>query len=496
MSRVLEREPGLTMLRLWVGIDRSVKATSRSRNEPRQVVFWQVQVAGAPADPAVTIRPEELGLPRSFEDARRFRYGEPDFRLPEDLAVRLKARLDERADPAAALWLELAQPSGTLSLVPWERLLQHTLSVPVFRIPFFAIPAVMNPGSLDVVFCASSPVAKQPIDIEELLGRIIEQTIRSLPDDSNVHIFTDVRSFPEMSERLRGRAVRQSSHRIFLYDPRQSASLFRRHRTIDEDPEEEVLDRRGTIQNPWLQWILHAMGQRGVDAVHFLAHGSLAAEQGALALAESPLENRDENWARFIGSAELSAFLTRIGAWSVSFSVAPMNFSVLGLRLLTDQLARQRVGPVMLHDMTNGNAETLGRALRFLVGGGTPDDIRPTDMHEPPVTLYCHPSRAGTLESTEETNAFLMRHTMAGGRTGEFIRQSAALPSWLLAAQRTLERTSAELMESRQSRSADPERVGIERALSFLSGVVDRDSSSVAIPVAEADAPNAAREAL
>ena len=496
MSRVLERDPGLTILRLWVGIDPNAKGTGRSRNEPHQVVFWQVQVPGAPADPAVTIRPEELGLPRSFEDARRFRYGEPHFRLPEELAMRLKARLDERDDPAAALWLELAQPSGTLSLVPWERLLQPTLSLPVFRIPFFAIPAVANPGSLDVVFCASSPVAKQPIDIEELLGRLIEQAIRSLPDDSNLHIFTDVRSFPEMSERLRGRAVRQSSHRIFLYDPRQSASLFRRHRTIEEDPEEQAPDRSGTIQNPWLQWILHAMGQRGVDAVHFLAHGFLAAEQGALALAESPMENRDQRWARFVGSAELSAFLTRIGAWSVSFSVAPENFSVLGLRLLTDQLARQRVGPVMLHDMSDGNAETLGRALRFTLGGGAPDDVRTAGMHERPVALYCHPSRTGTVASMEQANWYLAQHTLAGGRTGEYIRQSASLPSWLLAAQRTLERSSAELMELRQSETADPERVGIERALSFLSGVVDRDPACVAFTVAEADAPNAEREAL
>jgi hypothetical protein len=238
------------------------------------------------------------------------------------------------------------------------------------------------------------------------------------------------------------------------------------------------------------------MGQRGVDAVHFLAHGYLAAEQGALALAESPTENRDDAWARFIGSAELSAFLTRIGAWSVSFSVAPMNFSVLGLRLLTDQLARQRVGPVMLHDMTNGNADTLGRALRFIVGDGTAGDLRPVPTEEPPVVVYCHPSRVGTVESMEETNAFLLRHTLAGGRTGDFIRQSASLPSWLLAAQRTLERTSAELMESRQAEAADPERIGIERALSFLSTVVDSHPASVAMPGMEAEAPNAAREAL
>jgi hypothetical protein len=50
--------------------------------------------------------------------------------------------------------------------------------------------------------------------------------------------------------------------------------------------------------------------------------------------------------------------------------------------------------------------------------------------------------------------------------------------------------------ELRQSETADPERVGIERALSFLSGVVDRDPASVAFTVAEADAPNAEREAL
>jgi hypothetical protein len=105
------------------------------------------------------------------------------------------------------------------------------------------------------------------------------------------------------------------------------------------------------------------------------------------------MENRDQSWARFVGSAELSAFLTRIGAWSVSFSVAPENFSVLGLRLLTDQVARQRVGPVMLHDMSDGNAETLGRALRFTLGGGTPDDVRTAGMHERPVALPSRPGR-------------------------------------------------------------------------------------------------------
>lgn len=496
MSRVLEGDPGLTILRLWVGVDPSVKGTSRSRNESHQVVFWQVQLPGTPADPPASIRPEQLGLPRTFEDAGRFRYREPDFRLPGELATQLNEKLEQRDAPAAPLWLELAQPTGTLSFVPWERLLQPRLNVPVIRLPFFGIPAVANPGSLDVVFCASSPVAKQPIHIEELLGRIIEHAIQTLPDDSNLHVFTDVRSFPEMADRLRSRAVRQSSHRIFLYDPRQSTSLFWRHRGIEEDPEEQPPDRSGAIHNPWLQWIQHSLGQRGIDAVHFLAHGYLAAEQGALALAESPMENRDETWARFIGSSELSAFLTRIGAWSVSFSVAPMNFSVLGLRLLTDQLARQRVGPVMLHDMTEGDAETLGRALRFIVGAGTPDDLRPTSMDQLPVALYCHPSLAGTVDSMEEANEFLMRHTLAGGRTGDFIRQSAPLPSWLLAAQRTLERSSAELMESRQSQPADPERIGIERALSFLSSIVDKHPSSVAMTGTASDAPDAAREVL
>lgn len=498
MSRILEREPALTKLKLWVGVDPALRRTKGySRSERHQVVFWQVHMPGQEPDPASTLQPEELGLPRSFDEARRFRYGEPDFRLPPELAARLDTRLDEREDPQAPLWLELAQPCGTLSLVPWERLLLPALRVPIFRIPFFGIPAAVNPGSLDVVFCASSPVAKQPFDVEELLGSIIEEAIRNLPDDSNMHVFTDVRSFPELKERLGRRVGRRSSHRVFLYDPRQSApALFKRHRRIEEDPEEQKPEERGAIQSPWLLWMLDAMGKRGVDAVHFLAHGYLAADQGALALAESPTENRDDRWARFIGPAELSTFLTRIGAWSVSMSAAPANFSILGMRLLIDQLARLRVGPVMLHDMSDGKTDALGRALRFVFGAGTPQETRALGVDERPVALYCHPSRTGSVASMEQANWYLFQHTMAGGRTGEHIRQSATLPSWLLAAQRTLERSSAELMESRQAQSGDPERLGIERALTFLSNVVDRDPESVACEPEELSPPNIQREAL
>src|SRR5439155_594308 len=44
--------------------------------------------------------------------------------------------------------------------------------------------------------------------------------------------------------------------------------------------------------NPWLRWILAALGGRSADVCQFVGHGYLTLSQGMLALAESPLHNR------------------------------------------------------------------------------------------------------------------------------------------------------------------------------------------------------------
>ena len=131
-----------------------------------------------------------------------------------------------------------------------------------------------------------------------------------------------------------------------MYNPRDAA----RYDAPDADPN---LTSTSTDQlnSPWLLWIRDALGTTSVDVVHFVCHGYLGKEEGVLAVSHSPVLNDDEEWSRFIGARQLCTFLDQVGAWSVAFSSPPVNYSISGLRMLQDQIARVRPGPVLFHDM-------------------------------------------------------------------------------------------------------------------------------------------------
>ena len=54
-----------------------------------------------------------------------------------------------------------------------------------------------------------------------------------------------------------------------------------------------------------------------LDFVHFVGHGYLSGDRGAIAVATSPTVNTDQQWSRFIGSVELNTFLSQVGAWGL-----------------------------------------------------------------------------------------------------------------------------------------------------------------------------------
>jgi hypothetical protein len=290
-----------------------------------------------------------LRLPTSFEDARRLTYREPRFAIPRHLLEEIRSHT--RGLPRGApIWLELAHPTGTLPLLPWERMLQSR--VPVLRRPYFDLQPDPYIDAFDVVLCASAPAAKDNFDAAALLLRVTREIIDGLPERAVVHVFADRATHGAVQQDLVGLARSSPAGRgtIRVHDPEESAAY-----TVPPG-DGHASGAVEVIQNPWLRWI-HASfvgSGRSVDVVHFICHGYLTRDQGAIALAESPLVNQDREWARFVGASELSTFLTQVGALSLGLTSPERNFSRLGLRLLVDQVARTRPGSALLHDADGG----------------------------------------------------------------------------------------------------------------------------------------------
>src|ERR1700694_853744 len=64
----------------------------------------------------------EIGLPNNLRDARKYRYNEPAYSIPDTVMQELQNKLPEVLGPGIPLWLQLANDCGILPLVPWERL--------------------------------------------------------------------------------------------------------------------------------------------------------------------------------------------------------------------------------------------------------------------------------------------------------------------------------------------------------------------------------------
>ena len=441
----------LTLLRLSM-------VQEGSRQDERQMVQVELQL---PERSPVTLRlhPSDLRLPKSLTEARRRRYADDNFDLPDDRISQLKEILATRARGDEPLWLSLGSPVGTLPLVPWERLLAPRLGVRINRLSYFPMPAVANPGPVDVAVCASSPVAKVSIR-PEVVQNVAERILESSPAGTTVHIFADVALFDDSSRR-----PSSPDRRVVWHDPRKAPPVVL-HRSFEEGYDEDA--EQVSDQHAWLDWMREALRPHGVDAVHFIGHGFLSSSQGMLALAESPTVNQDRETARFAGPKELTRFLTDVGAWVFGCTSVAPNFSRAGLRLLADQLARQRVGTVLLHEPMSDDTAALGRAYGELFGGV----VGSSDASGGEVSIYCHPAQAGDVGLLEQANRMLAPFLVAPTAVAMPDLNLDAMPQWILSTQRSLESSVAQLLEARPSEHLKPAREGAERALAFIKTAV------------------------
>jgi len=449
------------------------------------VILAELRVAGR-AIPLRSLDPRAVGLPRTFDAARKYVYEDPSFTLPSESLEGLGDLLARRTNPSAPIWLELASPSGNLVLVPWERLLALRAGVPIFRLPYSPVQTVANVQTLDVVLCASSPVAKEGIDLGRVISELIRSAFETLTAQQRitVHVFCDAAVVDEIIGQQHQLLATFPRHRIDIHDPRQTPpGLFDLPVFVPSDgsPLPETSAETPAADSPWLRWIAQTLGDIGVDGVHFIGHSYLSLGNGLLALAESPTRNSETRWARFISPGEIAQFLARVGAWYVGFSTPARNYSPMGLRLLADQVARLHVGPVLVHDATEIDA-LFGAALQLVVDPSAYEAYRaawPQSQAWP--TFYCDPTRTGSVEAMELANLVsyqLTERTLLGGPGGARILSGEPVPTWLAAAQRGLERSNAELLQTRTTEHSPTQKAaqaGVEAALKFITSIIDKN---------------------
>ncbi len=344
-------------------------------------------------------------------------YQNVEFRLPRHHIQKLADALSGRTD-LEAVWLQIDRSAGFLAVVPWERLLAPVIPGAILRIPNFLVDPAFIEGPLEIVICASAPAAKEFYPVADFTISLIERIQQAVVQGTDIHVFSDRDAFHSLRARF-AHGGETLPHRVSVYNPERAGQFGSGGSEISES------DR---LQSPWLRWIETELGGRSIDAVHFICPGFFNSEHGSIALARSPIDNMDERWSHFVASRELCTFLGDLGAGSVAFGAPYGGIWSLGLRMLADELAWTRPGPVMLYEARDP-IDAVAQAYRFLFW----------ENYAPPpgrgeLMLYCHPRR---LERHAEA-PFLESPTLSTKSPGH---------EWLQATRQQLARSTIRLKD-------------------------------------------------
>lgn len=324
---------------------------------------------------------EALGFTERLDSRSTLGMG-PPVQLPANLLNGLVGFMTERTTRDRPLWVHLVKPYGVLRFVPWERLLGEALGVPILMLPDFVFPAPRETKSvLEVALCGSAPLGHEAAwvyrEVEQGVDRILEASVRR----TRVHVFVDA----EFTASLRDHwdAAGHLGSTVLVHNNGEAGKY------VYEDRESRILDRTGSIRSPWLLWMREALRGRSVDVVHFVCHGYVSREHGAMLFAQSPLERTDRYLCGPVGAAELQTFLTQVGAWSSVFTSVMDNYSEPGLRALADEIAQSRPGPLMMHVVREDpEATALAAGYRFLYAF----ELAPA-LASKALFIYCQPYR-------------------------------------------------------------------------------------------------------
>jgi hypothetical protein len=450
MPALVRSEHDLPTIRVRLG---------RSARNRSLAVFETVRGSGAPVEvDRCTI--EDLGLPDRMAGGRG--PGDDDFHVPDQILSQLATAVAELGrspvPPHEALWLELPNPRGYLHLVPWERLLAP-LGRPLLRLPHHTVRPRAPAASLEIALCASAPIAKTAFDAVSTLERLARMWVERTGHQVTVNLFTDVSGY----ETLR-HVTAHLGPAVVVHDP-HAAERY-------EEPERSTRVRDvGGIANPWLRWILDALGGRALDVLHFATHGYLSGDRGAIALAHTPTRNTDRYLSRFVGAAELATLRSRSGAWALALTGPPYNFSGAGLRDLADAIALAHPGVALVSELTlDPQAEQFAEVVELVFGqGAAPSGALPG------VTCWVHPNFVEYQQ--DEREALLLtedgRSSLIKGATLECISGDQT-PAWVAASTRYLETKQADWLPESAAADGDPDAVA---ALESVSSLLERHVS-------------------
>ncbi len=288
----------------------------------------------------------------------------PQLALPASMLEPLRDWFAAKTEGKRPLWVHLVKPYGLLRIVPWELLLGEALERPILMLPDFIFPPPREAMHvLDVALCGSAPLGYEGHSVWHALRQAADRILAGAGNGRRVrlHVFAD----RDIGESLSAawKADGRLGAQIVVHDTAQAAPY------VAEDVSSRLVDTAGTLRSPWLLWMCKVLAAQAVDVVHFVCHGHLTRERGALLFAQSPLERSERYLAGPVGAAELGTFLTRVGAWSTVFSALPDNHSAPGLRWLADEIAQSRPGPMMMHNLAvDAGSEALAAGYAFLYG--------------------------------------------------------------------------------------------------------------------------------
>ena len=423
-----------------------------------------------------TVSASEIGCPKSLTERQTHGHSNP-FEKPVWLVNKLRSSIEDLQTFEGPLWLHFVKPYGLLGLAPWEQWFD-SLPVPVMRLPdVISDPPREAPSTLDVLICTSSPVAKEEMESEHYVVRLVRQVMRRHPRSKvSFDVFTDSERVGQMQAKLGGEGLLGSAVRVHPPDQAASYAIPQRNPAVNDS----VLD----LENPWLLWMRNAIKGRSVDMVHFICHGYFNGDRGALAFAQSPTRNEDTKWSRFVGKRELSMFLTQVGAWATAFSSPDENYSDAGLRLLADGLAQDQPFAVLYHDWrADRDGNQLGDAYQFLFQEQPGLPPRAGGCF-----LYCQPFRvesghdARPLSFSARTNRAMESPEVKHVFSASFQREKT-LPDWMAAATRYIERCEWNLNKSEQLgerlgvTQTDDEAAGVNQAIDQIKRAMARIAS-------------------
>jgi hypothetical protein len=310
--------------------------------------------------------------------------------LPTSMVSELAAWMSENTTGMSPLWVHLVKPYGALRFMPWERAFGSDFPQPILMLPDFIFPPPREASeTLDVALLASAPLHVEDYLVKEAVRNTVGGIITAAVRRTELHVFADQDMYSELHT-LMG-MVTDSAVKVTLYDPREAEPY------VVEDLSSRLVDQTGQLRSPWLLWMRNELRRNSVDVFHFVGHGSLTRDRGALLVAQSPMERTREFRAGPISATELATFMTQVGAWGTALTVARQNNSEPGLRAIADEIGQTRPGPVLMHNAERDPSLSMMRDAYRLLFDTMPAGMPKSDA----LFVYCQPYRVRSGDTTE-----------------------------------------------------------------------------------------------